>query len=513
MRIRIPTPSLDFLLGHGRFQPSRMPATDERWSRGWIIGFKILLFIPVAVTAFMQKELYEFAKTHPQILQSPPYHPLIELSLLFAYIGLMTLFPWVFISAALTYYARGFWILIIGILDLGLALLIAIAAGMQGQYLPATMKGCNGDKPVKWQITGDEDSFFVLVANLDTPGKDASPQKACKSFVAAWEMMVACLFFQWLVAYIGVFFDARPRSLLNPWRPLFNMILIFLAPFIFMQHSIFPRLRLAYRYTIKNIQCLGGQKPPTFTKPAPYTPAYQHKISNPQLQRIINIEHVLLNIVDHMCYEDVINLSLASKSTREAIFPGRDLEYRIPKLRAHCCTSALKKKCEYCNKHLCPGCWKQQILDGMAGPRHLYCTPYCRECYYTAFSKHTRGYKRPCHCNSTDRVSQLQDICRSCNALHPTKMQEKRHKRYVQEVRDLAFSNKEAMHRCGKCKKSLKAGVRWWVCARCKGECRDSIHPAYVGKRKTNEEDVEKGDTAGEEGRASKWWRILRGRG
>ena len=87
MRIRIPTPSLDFLLGFGRIQPSRMPATNENWSRGWMVGCKVLLIIPVALTAFMQKRNYELVKKHPQMLESPPYHPLTELSFFFAYIG------------------------------------------------------------------------------------------------------------------------------------------------------------------------------------------------------------------------------------------------------------------------------------------------------------------------------------------------------------------------------------------------------------------------------------------
>ena len=54
----------------------------------------------------------------------------------------------------------------IAIVDLALAILIAIAAGIQGEFLPATLNGCKGDKPDKWQVSGNSKSLFVLAADL-----------------------------------------------------------------------------------------------------------------------------------------------------------------------------------------------------------------------------------------------------------------------------------------------------------------------------------------------------------
>ncbi|KAH7122625.1 hypothetical protein B0J11DRAFT_531944 [Dendryphion nanum] len=509
MRIRIPTPSLNFLLGYGRFQPSRMPQTDENWTRGCMQTFKVILIVPVAVAAFFQRSLYEFVMKHPELMQSPPYHPRVKLSLLLSYTGLMSLFPWLFISAGLLHYARGFWVLLIALCDLCLSVMIAIAVGLQAEYLPATKGRCDNGNSETWQVTGQDKSFFVLLHDLNFRN---SPVAACKQVVVNWQTVVACLFFQILVSYIGVFFDSRPRSLLNPWRPIFNLVICIIAPWIFFRHSLLPSLRYAYQFTFKYLRRASGQGSPTFSKPAPYTPRYLHTISNPKLHQILTIEHVLLNIVDHMCYEDVVNFSLASKSNREAIFPGRDLVHRVPKLRSHCCSTISKKHCQYCNKDICHQCWKPQILPGMAGPRHLYCTPYCRTCYFAAFSMHSRGYKRPCKCNSSDRQNQSQEMCRSCAKLDPAVMQQTRHRRYVQEVRDLAYSCHWSMKICDKCKKDLTSGMRWWVCVRCKGECRDCIHPSYVGKKKDND-DAEKqgqeGKTEGEVARA--WWRVFRG--
>lgn len=102
----------------------------------------------------------------------------------------MSLFGWVFISAALAHFAKGFWLLTIALLDLGLAVLIATAAGMQGEFLPAMQRGCNGEKPIRWQVTGNEPSFFVLAAKL---GKWKNPTEACNDLVQGWQIIVACV--------------------------------------------------------------------------------------------------------------------------------------------------------------------------------------------------------------------------------------------------------------------------------------------------------------------------------
>lgn len=68
-------------------------------------------------------------------------------------------------------------------------------------------------------------------------------------------------------------------------------------------------------------------------------------------------------------------------------------------------------------------------------------------------------------------------------------LQAARHKRYQQEARDIAYRENS---KCGGCKKVLKDGLRWWQCGKCKGECRDKIHPGFV--RTDKAKDSEKGD-------------------
>lgn len=427
----------------------------------------------------------------------------------------MTIFPWLFISGATLIYIRGPRILFIAFIDFGLAIIVAVGLGMQGVYLPATEKGCSLPKAEAWQIAPGQKSFFVLAAEL---GSYKNASEACKSFVSNWTLGVSCIFFQMLAAYVGIFFDEREQSILNPWRPFFYFVLAFVGPPVWIKVQTLPRIRFAYHYVTKTARRTFGQKNLEFIKHTPYICQEQHFIvSNHKLQEILSIEHVLLNVVDYLCYEDVINFSLSSKAVREAMYPSRDMDHRIPKLKKHCCETVTKKSCLYCNKKICESCKKQQYYPGLPGRRHVTsCQPYCPRCYYNNFARHPRGYKRPCKCRTTDRSVEFQDMCRTCYARDREEMQTTRHRRYQQEARDIAegknLKDGEKV-KCGSCKKELKSGMRFWVCGRCKGECRDRIHPPYVKPKE--DRDVEKGEeeskAQAEDRKWSTWFRFWTG--
>jgi hypothetical protein len=80
-----------------------------------------------------------------------------------------------------------------------------------------------------------------------------------------------------------------------------------------------------------------------------------------------------------------------------------------------------------------------------------------------------------------------------------------RQKRYEQQARDIAA--KEV--KCAGCNKDFKHGTRFWVCRKCKGECRSQIHPSYVKKRKVKEGDLESGEKEWGLGDDSTSWRSL----
>jgi hypothetical protein len=425
----------------------------------------------------------------------------------------MTIFPWLFVSCLLIYFAKRHWILLIGLIDLGLGITVAVGLAMQAEYLPAADKECTLAKAEAWQVVGNYDSFFVLTSKL---GKGKNASAACKYYTHAWGLAIATLVFQMLISYIGIFFDEREASLLNPCRPLIYVCMIILGPPVWLWDHAVPRIRFSYSYLIKFIRRARGAKKLNFVEQQPYVNRDEHiPVMNPDLQQIFNIEHILLNVVVHMHYEDVINLSMTSKAIRDAIYPSRDLKHRIPKLKKHCCRKESKKACLYCNKKICDDCQIEHLYPGLAGRRHVTtCQPYCSKCYYTQFSRHPRGYKPPCKCRQNDRALELQLMCRTCGKRDTQEMQTTRHRRYIQEARDIAngkFLKPGKKTRCGGCKKELESGTRFWVCGKCKGECRDTIHPSYVVKKK--DVDIEMGEKSKELNRERWRWRWLFGLG
>lgn len=102
------------------------------------------------------------------------------------------IFPWLFISSALLAKWRGPWILLYGLIDFGLAITVAIGVGMQAEFLPATFKGCDGNKADNWQRVHGHNSFFAAVANLYGDDKQ-TPKGICRSFLSDWTVAVAVL--------------------------------------------------------------------------------------------------------------------------------------------------------------------------------------------------------------------------------------------------------------------------------------------------------------------------------
>lgn len=152
-------------------------------------------------------------------------------------------------------------------------------------------------------------------------------------------------FFQFLLAYISVFFDEREFSLLNPMRPIVWLLVIFIGPALFVHDVIFPRIRLWLSYTKKGLAELRSTKDLQIPPHTQFKPQYQSfEAPKSKLTDVLAIEHVLLNVVDYLHFEDVVNLSLTCRAVREVVYPPQDLDYRVPKLT---------RRCEYCQTLHC----------------------------------------------------------------------------------------------------------------------------------------------------------------
>ncbi|KAF2446338.1 hypothetical protein P171DRAFT_430502 [Karstenula rhodostoma CBS 690.94] len=499
-------PRLRFLTGCFGWQPTELSRCNEVATRAWMWTIHLILVIPTAMAAFTARSNYLLVKRYPQLSQHP-YNPKMGLSFLMTYIGCVILFPWVFLATLLLKKWYGSWTLLYGIANLALAITITMGVSMQAQFLPASLNGCKGGKAMNWQVVDGYPSMFTLAADLDRNNVDKA-EAICKNMVAGWTVATAVVFFQFLLAYISVFFDEREFSLLNPIRPFVWLLFIIIAPFLLVRDGVLPRIRLWLSYTRKGVAELRSTKDLQVPPQTQFIPQYQSfEAPKSKLTDVLAIEHVLLNMVDYLHFEDVVNLSLTCRAVREVVYPPRDLDYRVPKLTRHCCSIAEESKCLYCNNKICGSCQRNPLWPGLSGRRHVTgCKPYCESCYYKSFARHPRGYKKTCKCYITDRSNEFQDVCRSCMDKHVDTLQAERHKRYHQEVRDIAYKENS---KCGSCKMVLKDGMRWWKCGKCGGECRDEIHPAFVKRKK--EKDFEKGDVGNREtDEDGSWWRRWR---
>jgi hypothetical protein len=101
----------------------------------------------------------------------------------------IVLFPWVFIATGLLSKWYGTWTPLYGIVNLGLAITIAMGISMQAQFLPASSSSCKWGKAVDWQVVDGYPSFFTLTAKLDT-GDENKAEAICKNMVSGWMLAV-----------------------------------------------------------------------------------------------------------------------------------------------------------------------------------------------------------------------------------------------------------------------------------------------------------------------------------
>jgi hypothetical protein len=159
--------------------------------------------------------------------------------------------------------------------------------------------------------------------------------------------------FHAFIIYLGIFSDDRPASILNPYRPPITLLVAIIAPICWLREQSY-RFRYVWRYMLRVARRFRIHREINIDTPLQYLPSDKRiTIQNPKLHNILCVEHVLKEVVYWLHYEDVINLSMASKSVREAVFPSGDLIFRIPKLRRWTCDPDTKSVCLYCNKGIC----------------------------------------------------------------------------------------------------------------------------------------------------------------
>jgi hypothetical protein len=159
---------------------------------------------------------------------------------------------------------------------------------------------------------------------------------------------------QFLIAYVGIFSDENPYSLLNAYRPAYWLLCFIIYPVVWTRDYCLPRTRLHISRAKKSTYRLRKTKDYELPELARYKPPdKEFSVPKSKLINVLFIEHLLLDIVDNLHYEDIVNLSLTCRAAREAIYPRNDLAMRTAKLKRACCLKWTRKACLYCNKIIC----------------------------------------------------------------------------------------------------------------------------------------------------------------
>jgi hypothetical protein len=147
-------------------------------------------------------------------------------------------------------------------------------------------------------------------------------------------------FFVSVLTYISIFFDDREYSLLHTFRPLVWFGFALFSPFFIVHwtlENVFPRIRLYISFARKSKEVIRSKESIDIPLQTQFKPQWEgYHIPKTKLMKVLNIEHVLLNVVEYMHHGDVVNLSLACRAVREAVYPAGDLEFRRPKLEKAC---------------------------------------------------------------------------------------------------------------------------------------------------------------------------------
>jgi hypothetical protein len=218
---------------------------------------------------------------------------------------------------------------------------------------------------------------------------------------------------------------------------------------------------------------------------------------------------ILVLIARDLCYVDLVNLSLASKSLRDVVFPGAEHTTRSHHFQMYTCDPATKTTCWNCTLQTCQYCGNWSSIPQTPTVFHLDgCEPYCSSCYFSnvCARKGKSMDTTECGCAPKNPPNWLKKfifgkrlaaprglitnnapprlLCGMCLQIGAEGVAPRRENRSRAELRD-----PDRCRTCAKCGLGLGRGVRWWVNKNCGKECRSRLHLPWgiLGKARDEE--------------------------
>ncbi|KAI0096240.1 hypothetical protein GGR51DRAFT_47473 [Nemania sp. FL0031] len=458
-------------------------------------AIRFICHLPFGYYAFVGIGHFTFIRDHREVLLASPLTPKVFVGEVFSGpIGIISFF-WNFFLWIPTIAASGGGLFLLGIGDAIITGFLIISLGIEATYIGFTQAQCaqlRPDAPPTSNLL-----FFQRVGEIEFKNKD-SGEETCQAYYAKWYVGLVVALLYALSAITNLLIGSSSRSNTNSLslRRLFKDIASVLAGCVDLLlparvHNVLfftsryirrwfdykgsrtrQRLYNAYELISRRTRVLEGKEKGL------------HAILSP---------NILKRIVLDLHYADVVNLSLASKRTREAIFPEKkDISPDKEQLRFYTCWGNKKSDCWACGMQICDECGKTRRCPNSTASFHMsLCAAACSKCFYKNLS---RGYARksPCSCIDGRREAPAYSygraqhnswdprlVCGDCNNMKGDKILAER------ERRDRAtYSNlSQQPLSCSLCSESLpRTGPRWWVCSKCKRECRNSCHVGWGQK-------------------------------
>ncbi|KAI0866593.1 hypothetical protein F4860DRAFT_499914 [Xylaria cubensis] len=470
---------------------------------------RFLCHVPLFYYAFTNINHYNFVKAHMRVLLAPPLSSKIFVAEVFSGpIGVIT-FIWNFLLWIPTIYAEGGRLFAIGVVDAILTGFIVGALVIESSFIGFTHAQCAQLRPDAAPTSNL--IFFQRVAEIEYKEKDIG-EGTCQSYYANFYvgLVIAILYGISAISNILVgsySHNSNRRSsnfLVSPVHAVIDVVKGFAdCVFFFLPARAHNALFFANRYARHWLHYRRSKTKQNARDAYALLPRRHHNKEGKEkgLFSILSQEAIVEKIARDLHYADVVNLSLASRGIREAVFPRQDAsDVENKDLRYSSCRGNRKYDCWACGIQICEECSKSMRLGKSTVSFHMsLCAAACSRCYYKTISTGAH-MRQQCQCtdgrtkgNYTRRPSYYwapdpnplatRLVCRDCYDMTNDEVLA------LRERRDSAMYSKLTQQplSCSQCSESLpRTGPRWWVCSKCKMECRNKCHSEWSQRLEGN---------------------------
>lgn len=405
-------------------------------------------------------------------------------------------FLWNFFMWIPTISASGGGLFLLGVVDAFVTGSIILALAIEATYIGFTAGQCAQLSPDA--TPNSKLIFFQRVAEIDSQDKGVG-EGTCQAYYTNWYvgLVIAILYGLSATSNIiigscsGRSYDGYQSSygrssgncLLSPGRAI-RIIIGGLAERLswMVPAGLHFSLSFAGRYTRQwfrhRFSRIKRKSPDTLILTTLHTHVGLHSV--------LSHDIVLERIVRQLHYVDVVNLSLTSRRIRDSMFPRQKSSMADEgQLRYYSCRDNTKSDCWACGIQICDECNKSSQCAKSTVSFHMsLCAAACSNCYRKSLA---RSYFRSHSCNCNDgrrkghsyyrsayfNPSVPRLVCRDCYDMTKEELltlREKRDKATYINLTQQPLS-------CSICSESLpRTGPRWWICSKCKTECKSSCH-------------------------------------